>query len=86
MAVDAAAAGHQFFPDIDAHAGRLAVVWQDSRTDPAYSVQHPIGNTRDAQGRAISSGTNIVHTFVALHRWRGLDAAAGVYRGAPVAV
>ena len=27
--------GHQFFPDIDADAGRLHLVWQDSRSDPA---------------------------------------------------
>jgi len=58
--------GHQFFPDIDALAGRLAVVWQDSRSDPAYSVQRPMGNTRDAEGRAISSGEDIVNTFVAI--------------------
>ena len=43
--------GHQFFPDIDAHAGELGVVWQDNR-GPTYDVQYPIGNTRDAQGRA----------------------------------
>ena len=43
--------GHQFFPDLDLLDGTLAVMWQDSRTDPAYSVQRPIGNTRDAQGR-----------------------------------
>ncbi|HEV8687719.1 MAG TPA: sialidase family protein [Gaiellaceae bacterium] len=29
------AKGHQFFPDIDANAGRLHVVWQDSRNDTA---------------------------------------------------
>ena len=27
--------GHQFFPDVDANAGRLHVVWQDSRSDTA---------------------------------------------------
>jgi hypothetical protein len=27
--------GHQFFPDIDANAGRLHLVWQDSRNDTA---------------------------------------------------
>jgi hypothetical protein len=31
----AQAKGHQFFPDIDANAGRLHVVWQDSRADTA---------------------------------------------------
>jgi hypothetical protein len=29
------ARGHQFFPDIDANAGELHVVWQDSRNDTA---------------------------------------------------
>ena len=67
VAVDGAPAGHQFFPDIDAHAGKLALVWQDNRTDPAYSVQRPIGNTYVSFGgamRAQSSGTNIVNSFV----------------------
>jgi hypothetical protein len=65
VAVDPEPTGHQFFPDIDALKGRLAVVWQDNRTDPAYSVQYPIGNMRDAAGRAVSSGTNIVNSFMA---------------------
>src|SRR5918996_1517585 len=53
--VDPQPVGHQFFPDLDLLDGTLAVMWQDSRTDPAYSVQRPIGNTRDAaQGRAVS--------------------------------
>lgn len=43
--VDPQPVGHQFFPDLDLLDGTLAVMWQDSRTDPAYSVQHPIGNT-----------------------------------------
>ena len=61
-AVSPAAQGHQFFPDIDALSGSLAVVWQDSRTDPCYSVQLPMGNTPDAT----SCGRNIVNTFVAV--------------------
>jgi hypothetical protein len=63
-AVDPRPVGHQFFPDLDLLDGTLVVMWQDSRTDPAYSVQRPIGNIRDAQGRAVSSGTNIVNTFM----------------------
>ncbi|MGI8909542.1 MAG: hypothetical protein ACR2JR_03175 [Rubrobacteraceae bacterium] len=59
QAVDTAPAGHQFFSDIDAFRGEVAVVWQDSRTDPAYSVQRPIGNT----AAATSSGTNVVNSF-----------------------
>lgn len=40
--------GHQYFPDGDALGGRLAVVWQDSREDPCYSVQLPVDNTASA--------------------------------------
>ena len=53
--VDPAPQGHQFFPDIDALDGTLALVWQDNRTDDDYSVQYPIGNTIVA-GNAVSSG------------------------------
>jgi hypothetical protein len=53
--------GHQYFADIDAHAGVLAAVWHDSRSDPCYSVQLPIGNTPTAT----SCGTSIVDTYVA---------------------
>ena len=52
MAVDPAETGHQFFPDIDALAGTLALVWQDNRTDDDYSVQLPLGNTFDERGPA----------------------------------
>jgi hypothetical protein len=55
-------AGHQFFPDGDALAGRLAVVWQDNSRDPAYSVQLPVGNTP----AATSSGTQVLDTWVAV--------------------
>jgi hypothetical protein len=63
VAVDPSLAdpGHQFFPDIDALNGTLAVVWQDSRSDPCYSVQLPMGN----MANATSCGTNIVDTYVA---------------------
>ncbi|PVG84785.1 hypothetical protein DDE18_04115 [Nocardioides gansuensis] len=57
--------GHQFFADVDAYAGRLVAVWQDNRTDDAYSVQLPLGNRLDAQGRAVSSGTDVVATYAA---------------------
>ncbi|CAN5521953.1 hypothetical protein BH18ACT16_BH18ACT16_14270 [soil metagenome] len=59
QAVEPSAAGHQFFPDIDAYRGEIGVVWQDNRTDPAYSVQRPIGNT----ALATSSGTDVVNSF-----------------------
>ena len=60
--------GHQFFPDIDAHAGVAGVVWQDNRGE-TYSVQYPVGNTRDDEGRGISAGDDIVNTFLA--SWTG---------------
>ena len=66
--VETSAQSHQFFADIDAHAGELGIVWQDNR-DPTYDVQYPIGNTRDARGRAISAGRQIVNTFLA--SWTG---------------
>jgi hypothetical protein len=60
--IDPTSVGHQFFPDAAALDGRLAVVWQDSRTDPAYSVQRPIGNT----AAATSSGTNALNSYAAV--------------------
>jgi len=50
--------GHQFFPDGDALAGRLAVMWQDSREDACYSLQRPISNTADATACSHPDGTN----------------------------
>ena len=72
VAVDPAEEGHQFFPDIDALDGTLAVIWQDNRTDDDYSVQFPIGNTLDEDDNPISSGgsltdpdDDIVNSFLA---------------------
>ncbi len=64
-AVDAAERGHQFFSDIDAFSGEVALVWQDNRTDPAYSVLRPIGNAAaTATSPPTSSpGTNEVNSF-----------------------
>ena len=64
-AVDAAERGHQFFSDIDAFSGEVAVVWQDNRTDPRYAVRRPIGNAAaTATSPPTSSpGTNEVNTF-----------------------
>jgi hypothetical protein len=58
--------GHQFFPDIDALGGKLVAVWQDNRTDDAYSVQLPIGNTFDGMGRPVASGTDVVGTYTSV--------------------
>jgi hypothetical protein len=63
VAVDEEATGHQFFPDIDAHAGQLGVVWQDSRTDDCYDVQRPMGNTAAATA---CPSPDVVNTFVAV--------------------
>lgn len=60
--VSTASKGHQFFPDADALAGRLVVLWQDSRVDPAYSVQRPVGNT----AAATSSGPKVVNSYAAV--------------------
>jgi hypothetical protein len=66
-------AGHQYFPDGDALAGHLAVVWQDSRVDPCYDVQLPVGNTPGAT----SCGTDVLRTYVA-------DSTDGQTFGAPI--
>jgi hypothetical protein len=67
VAVDPAGGrGHQYFSDIDALGGKLVAVWQDNRTDDAYSAQLPIGNTLDAQGRPVASGTDVVGTYAAV--------------------
>jgi hypothetical protein len=58
--LDGVAAGHQFFPDIASSGGALSVVFQDSRTDPAYSPELPPGNTADG----VNSG-DVVHAFLA---------------------
>jgi hypothetical protein len=62
FAVSDNARGHQYFPDGDALAGKLAVVWQDSRVDDDYSVQRPVGNLANAT----SSGHDALSSFVAV--------------------
>jgi hypothetical protein len=52
--------GHQFFPDITSGGGTLSVVFQDSRSDPAYSPDLPPGDNAAGQ----NSG-NVVNAFVA---------------------
>jgi hypothetical protein len=72
--VDDQPEGHAWFPDIDAQAGQLVVVWQDNRTDDDYSLFLPPGDIFtmfDGEQRAISSadgtegGDNIVNTWFA---------------------
>lgn len=62
VAVSDVPTGHQILPDADALAGRLAIVWQDSRNDPCYSVQLPIGNTAGAA----SCGSDVLGTYAAV--------------------
>lgn len=61
---NAGGVGHQFFPDIDALGGALAVVWQDSREDDCYSVQLPMGNTEEATA-CDQEENDIVNSYVA---------------------
>jgi len=57
--------GHGYFPDGDAFAGRLAVVWQDSREDDCYSVQLPVANNADAT-RCEDEDGDALNTYVAV--------------------
>lgn len=70
---NAGGVGHQFFPDIDALGGALAVVWQDNRTDDCYSVQRPVGNTADATA---CPDDNVLNSFVATSDDGGLTWAS----------
>ena len=45
--------GHQIFPDISVDQGSMHAIWWDSRNDPAYDVQRPIGN--DSTGHVYPS-------------------------------
>jgi hypothetical protein len=58
--LDTAPTGHQFFPDITSAARTISVVFQDSRSDPAYSPSLPPGNTA-----AGSNSGNVVHAILA---------------------
>jgi hypothetical protein len=42
--IDNQAVGLQLFPDISADGGVLHAIWWDSRNDPNYSPQRPVGN------------------------------------------
>jgi hypothetical protein len=45
--IDQLTTGHQWFPDIASADGLITVVFDDSRTDPAYSPNLPPGNKAD---------------------------------------
>jgi hypothetical protein len=44
MLLDNEPVGHQLFADISASGGTLHAIWWDSRHDPCYSPQLPVGN------------------------------------------
>jgi hypothetical protein len=50
--IDDQAKGDQVFPDISADGGVLHTLWWDSRNDPCYDVQLPIGNCSDGSTTA----------------------------------
>ncbi|MFL5980350.1 MAG: hypothetical protein ACJ74R_01410 [Gaiellaceae bacterium] len=77
--VSTAATGHQFFPDIDANAGKIHVMWQDSRNDTAHGLSGdyrtvPIANIQVASNPpgSISTGDDVgVQTFYNVSADRG---------------
>ena len=58
--LDSAPTGHQFFPDVSSAGGTISAVFQDSRTDPAYSPSLPPGDTA-----AGANSGNVVHAILA---------------------
>lgn len=60
LTLDSAPSGHQFFPDIASSGGTIAVVFQDSRGDPAYSPALPPGDTA-----AGTNSGNVVQAILA---------------------
>jgi hypothetical protein len=60
LTLDTAASGHQFFPDVTSAAGTISAVFQDSRSDPAYSPSLPPGNTA-----AGANSGDVVHAILA---------------------
>ena len=69
--IDAQATGHQFFPDIDADAGALHAIWQDSRNDCAAG---PTGTAADFR------------TVPIANRWTAANPPGGVLCGAGAGV
>jgi hypothetical protein len=60
LTLDTAVSGHQFFPDVTSAAGTISAVFQDSRSDPAYSPSLPPGNTA-----AGANSGDVVHAILA---------------------
>jgi hypothetical protein len=56
--IDVQAKGNQFYPDIDANAGKLHVVWQDTRVDTANPwITVPFQNQKTAANPPGSTST-----------------------------
>jgi hypothetical protein len=68
VTLDAVSVGHQWTPDIASTAGRLSVVFYDSRADPAYAPAVPPGNTV----AGVNSG-DVVDTYLAQSSDGGLS-------------
>jgi hypothetical protein len=58
--LDTVPVGHQIFPDITSSGGTISAVFQDSRSDPAYSPSRPPGDTA-----AGTNSGNGVHAILA---------------------
>lgn len=70
MPIDPQAIGHQWWPNLefDRETGTLVAIYYDSRTDPAYSVNRPPGNTADGLsscGVPAPADCNVLNTFLA---------------------
>jgi hypothetical protein len=65
--IDAQMKGNQFYPDIDANAGKLHVMWQDTRADSATDwLTLPFQNTKALTNPPGSNSTgNAVQSFYA---------------------
>jgi hypothetical protein len=65
--IDPQPKGNQFYPDIDANAGKLHVMWQDTRADSATDwLTLPFQNTKTAANPPGSTSTGAaVQTFYA---------------------
>ena len=80
--IDVQAKGNQFYPDIDANAGKLHVVWQDTRTDAATDwLTLPFQNTKAATNPPGSTSTGAaVRSVYATSSDDGLGLAEGPLR------
>ena len=76
LTLDSAPTGHQFFPDIASSGGIISVVFQDSRSDLAYSPALPPGERADGS----NSGNVVRGDPGTVEQRRRLDRAAAQHR------